>query len=79
MAAANYEYTVYPDSADEWRWRLTRGKKVLADSGEGYKTRAGAKNAVVKLQEASGKRSLLGSAAIVLEDKPKAVSVGHGK
>lgn len=36
-----YFLTVYQDDRDEWRWRLEApNKKIVADSGEGYATRA---------------------------------------
>jgi uncharacterized protein YegP (UPF0339 family) len=28
---------VYRDKKGEWRWRLVRKGRILADSGEGYK------------------------------------------
>ena len=32
---------IYKDKAGEFRWRLkTTGQKIVADSGEGYKTKA---------------------------------------
>lgn len=35
------KYHVYKDASNEWRWRLkaTNGN-ILADSGEGYSTKA---------------------------------------
>lgn len=34
---------IYQDHANEWRWRLKAGNhEVIADSGEGYVTKAGA-------------------------------------
>jgi len=43
--------TLYKARKGEWRWRLKRkrGGKIVADSGEGYKTRAGADRAVGRL------------------------------
>jgi len=38
-------FELYRDRADEWRWRLVhRNGNVIADSGEGYARRAGARN-----------------------------------
>ena len=31
---------IYKDAKKEFRWRIKRSGRVLADSGEGYKTRA---------------------------------------
>lgn len=37
------EFELYKDSAGEYRWRLqARNNKIIADSGEGYSTKAGA-------------------------------------
>jgi len=40
-------FELYQDTADEWRWRLrhTNGN-IIADSGEGYTTKANAKNGI---------------------------------
>ncbi len=36
-------FDVYRDTVGEWRWRLwAKNGKVVADSGEGYKRKAGA-------------------------------------
>ncbi len=41
------KFYIYKDRAGEWRWRLkARNGRIVADSGEGYKTRAGARAAV---------------------------------
>lgn len=37
---------VYQDRAGEFRWRLKVGQKIVADGGEGYKTRASATRAI---------------------------------
>lgn len=37
LAAGRFE--VYVDKAGEYRWRLLRGREIVADSGEGYATR----------------------------------------
>ncbi|SEH52638.1 Uncharacterized conserved protein YegP, UPF0339 family [Halopenitus malekzadehii] len=40
-------FEIYEDAAGEWRWRLRhRNGNILADSGEGYASRAGAVSAV---------------------------------
>lgn len=42
---------IYQDRNKEWRWRLRqiRNRKIVADSGEGYKTKYGCKRAVKRL------------------------------
>ena len=41
------KFYIYKDRAGEWRWRLkARNGRIVADSGEGYKTRAGVLAAV---------------------------------
>ncbi|WP_284011053.1 YegP family protein [Haloarcula pelagica] len=45
-------FEVYPDAAGEFRWRLLhRNGNVLADSGEGYTTRASARRAAERVQK----------------------------
>jgi len=40
-------FEVYKDKAGEWRWRLrVINREIIADSGEGYKTRAGCENGI---------------------------------
>lgn len=41
--------TTYEDANHEFRWRMTRGGHVIADSGEGYKRHTAAYKAAVKL------------------------------
>jgi len=43
-------YELYQDSADEWRWRLTSGGDIIADSGEGYSSKSGARDAIERVQ-----------------------------
>lgn len=42
---------IYPDSADEYRWRAKDGEngRVIADSGEGYKTYVAAERMVERI------------------------------
>lgn len=43
-------YEVYEDEAGEWRWRRMAGNDlIVADSGEGYVSKAGAERAVASL------------------------------
>lgn len=45
-----YQARFYEDSAREWRWRIEAPNgRTVADSGEGYKTRAGVERAMRKL------------------------------
>ncbi len=40
-------FEVYEDSASEWRWRLLAPNgEIIADSGEGYVTKQGARRGV---------------------------------
>lgn len=43
------KFEVYQDKAGEWRWRYLQNGRIMADSGEGYATRFGAKRALRKL------------------------------
>lgn len=37
-----FTFEVFKDARDEWRWRLrAANNKIIANSGEGYKHRAG--------------------------------------
>jgi len=46
-------YEVYQDSAEEWRWRLIhKNGRILADGGEGYASRSGARDAVDRVRTA---------------------------
>ena len=43
-------FHLYRDKRGEYRWRLrSRNSKIIADSGEGYRTRASARAAVTKI------------------------------
>lgn len=45
---ANFE--IYEDRSGEYRWRLKSGNDIIADSGEGYSSKSGAKDAVERVQ-----------------------------
>lgn len=50
MAATKFE--LYKDRAGEYRWRLRyQNGDIIADSGEGYKTKAGAMNGIESVKE----------------------------
>jgi len=40
---------VYFDSAGEWRWRMRRGGRIIADSSEGYVSRSNAERALSRM------------------------------
>lgn len=43
-------YEVYEDQGGEYRWRLKSGGEIIADSGEGYSSKSGAKDAVERVK-----------------------------
>lgn len=49
-------FELYQDRADEWRWRLvaTNGN-IIADSGEGYQSKQGAKRGIESVRGAAPK------------------------
>ena len=50
-----YEFTIYRDSAGGFRWRLQAGNnRIVADSGESYVERSGAKQAAERVRIAIG-------------------------
>ena len=57
-----YEFTIYRDNAGGFRWRLQAGNnRIVADSGESYVDRSGAKQAAERV------RGAIGGAAITNE------------
>jgi uncharacterized protein YegP (UPF0339 family) len=49
MAAPEFE--LYKDHAGEYRWRLQAGNnRIIADSGEGYNSKAGAEEGIKDVQ-----------------------------
>ncbi|HZJ65625.1 MAG TPA: DUF1508 domain-containing protein [Kofleriaceae bacterium] len=45
-------FTLYRDRAGEWRWRLVAANgKTVADSGEGYTTKANAEAGIALVKE----------------------------
>jgi len=53
MATKSYKFELYQDATREHRWRLVAANgRIVADSGEGYKTKAGAEKAVLAIQMA---------------------------
>lgn len=52
---------VYLDAADEWRWRLKhRNGNIIADSGQGYSSKAGVDEAVDRIRRLAGDADRLG-------------------
>lgn len=50
-----YEFTVYRDSAGGFRWRLHAGNnRIVADSGESYVERSGARQAAERVRRSIG-------------------------
>ena len=48
--AATFE--LYEDRAGEWRWRLRhQNGNIIADSSEGYSSKAGAENGIQSVKE----------------------------
>lgn len=43
--------TVKQDKRGLWRWHLTSGSKIIADSGEGYATASNARRAWRRMQK----------------------------
>jgi uncharacterized protein len=49
------EFEVYKDSRGEYRWRLqANNNEIVADSNEGYKTKAGALNGIEVVRKIAG-------------------------
>ena len=45
-------FQLYKDKAGEWRWKLKAANhETVADSAEGYKAKASAKNAIESIQK----------------------------
>ncbi len=59
--------TVYQDKSGEWRWHLALNGRTMADSGEGYKTPAGAAKAFARVA------LLLPTSSVVLPPKRQRV------
>ncbi|THE64897.1 DUF1508 domain-containing protein [Salinadaptatus halalkaliphilus] len=50
--ASKAEFELYRDAADEWRWRLVHDNgNVIADSGEGYSRKAGARQGLESVMQ----------------------------
>ena len=52
-------FELYEDSAGEWRWRLTSGNDIIADSGEGYSSKSAARDAIGRVKEDGPTASVL--------------------
>ncbi|MFB6093532.1 MAG: HVO_2922 family protein [Halanaeroarchaeum sp.] len=47
-------FELYRDEADEWRWRLRASNgNVIADGGEGYASKQGAKRGIESVRKAA--------------------------
>ena len=40
------KFEIYEDKAHRWRWRLKVGRNIIADSGQGYASKSGCRQAV---------------------------------
>lgn len=52
-------FEIYEDKGGEYRWRLTSGNDIIADSGEGYSSKSGARDAVERVQDDAGDADIL--------------------
>lgn len=52
-------FEIYEDKSGEYRWRLTSGNDIIADSGEGYSSKSGAREAVERVQGDAGEADIL--------------------
>jgi len=53
MPGARFE--LFVDAADEWRWRLVAANgNIIADSGEGYNSKQGAKRGIESVKRVAG-------------------------
>lgn len=52
-------FELFVDTADEWRWRLvaTNGN-IIADSGEGYSSKQGARRGIRSVKRAAPKADI---------------------
>ena len=47
-------FELYRDNADEWRWRLVVSNgNIIADSGEGYASKQGAKRGIESVKKSA--------------------------
>jgi len=45
-------FELFQDAAGEWRWRLVASNgKIIADSGEGYSSKQGAKRGIESVKQ----------------------------
>lgn len=46
MATNDFQFVIYQDKQDKWRWYLwnKENREKIADSGQGYYTKAGCEN-----------------------------------
>lgn len=54
-------FEIYEDTAGEYRWRLTSGSDIVADSGEGYSSKRGARDSVERIQDDASSADILES------------------
>lgn len=57
--ARRQTFEVYEDSAGEWRWRLVAPNgNIIADSGEGYSSKQGAKRGIESVKAGAADASI---------------------
>ena len=54
-------YQIYEDNSGEFRWRLTSGNDIIADSGEGYSSEGSAREAAQRVQRDAPEADILES------------------
>ncbi len=54
VSGPRYRYEVIPDASGEWRWRLVAANgKIIANSGEGFRTMQGCLAAIERVRSAA--------------------------
>lgn len=59
MTTGMATFEIYQDNGGEYRWRLTSGSDLIADSGEGYSSKSGVREAVDRVQKDAGNADVL--------------------
>jgi uncharacterized protein YegP (UPF0339 family) len=55
LEAGTPYFEVYKDKGGEWRWRMIASNgRIVADSGEGYSSKSGARRAIENVQSDAG-------------------------
>ncbi|WP_435158115.1 HVO_2922 family protein [Haladaptatus sp. DFWS20] len=52
-------FEIFHDKAGEWRWRLVASNgNIIADSGEGYQAKQGAKRGIESVKKNAGRADI---------------------